>query len=223
MALRIFDLDETLVRCDSSSLFCEYLVESGLVEDPAFLTKERQLIEQYSNQQIPIDDYIKFQLAPLNNLSISEIERLAVDFVATKIHQCIYPQGRELLQQLAQQGHRILIISATAAFIVKAVARELGVEEVIAIDLTEINNKFTGEIQGVPSYREGKVIRLKQWLGQQRESLEQAHFYSDSINDLPLLELVDTPIVTNPDTGLAKIAKQRHWQLLNWQLVTSSV
>ena len=218
MALRIFDLDETLVRCDSSSLFCEYLVERGLVEDAAYLAKERQLTEQYSNQQLKIDDYIKFQLAPLTNLSTAEIAELAADFVLTKMRQCIYPQGRELLQQLSIQGYRILIISATAEFIVKAVATELGVDDVIAIDLEEKDSRYIGSIQGVPSYREGKVIRLKQWLVEQKLSLKHAHFYSDSMNDLPLLELVDTPVATNPDAGLKKIATQRNWRSLDWQL-----
>ncbi|MCJ8341225.1 MAG: HAD-IB family hydrolase [Pseudomonadales bacterium] len=223
MPLRIFDLDETLVRCDSSSLFCEYLVERNLVEDAAYLTKERQLMELYSNQKLQIDDYIKFQIAPLAMLKKAEIEQLAVEFVAAKMRQWIYPEARELLRELSLQGHRIVIISATVAFIVRAIAKELGVEDVIGIDLQEVNGQYTGAIKGVPSYREGKVTRLQQWLQEHRQSLTQAHFYSDSINDLPLLELVDTPVVTNPDTGLAKIANERNWQLLNWQLVPSSV
>jgi len=219
VALRIFDLDETLVRCDSSSLFSQYMVERGLVENVLYLTKERELMEQYSNQQLQIDDYIQFQLAPLSCLSVDQIQQLATEFVSSKMRQCIYPQGRELISQLSGQGHRILIISATAAFIVKAVAAELGVEDVIAIDLTEKNNQYTGAIQGVPSYRDGKVTRIKCWLKQQQLSLTDAHFYSDSMNDLPLLELVDTPIATNPDPKLKKIAVQRNWQSLHWQLM----
>ncbi|OUS38868.1 hypothetical protein A9R01_02775 ['Osedax' symbiont bacterium Rs2_46_30_T18] len=221
MALRIFDLDETLVRCDSSSLFCEYLVERGLVDDVLYLETERKLMEQYTNQQLLIDDYIKFQLAPLSKLTIAAVDELADDFVFTKMRQWIYPQGRELLKQLSLQGHRLLIISATAAFIVRAVARELGVEDVLAIDLQEINNQYSGVIQGVPSYREGKVTRLKQWLQQHKLSLADAHFYSDSMNDLPLLELVDNPVVTNPGARLKQIAAQRDWQLLQWQLTGS--
>lgn len=219
MALRIFDLDETLTSCDTSSLFCEYLQSTGLVTDPAFMAEEQRLMDLYAEQKMSVAEYIRFQMKPLAHFNQAAVDELTDEFVAQVIVPKLYPEGRELLKQLRAEGHRLVIISATAAFIVRAVARQLGVDDVLAIDLcTDSEGHYTGEIDGVPTYQQGKVTRLNAWLEAESESLEGAAFYSDSMNDLPLLEVVEQPVATNPCPRLAAVAAERNWPQLNWTI-----
>lgn len=220
MTLAIFDLDETLLCGDSASLFCRFLADSGLA-DADFLVREQALMQRYACGSLSMPDYVAFLLQPLQRLSTAEIDALLPDFVSRYIEPRIYPQARTLLAELRAQGQLPLIISATPAFIVRAVAQALGVQELLAIELeTSAGGYYSGAIAGIPSYREGKVIRLQQWLAERDEPLEGAAFYTDSINDLPLLERVDRPIATNPDPRLTQIANARGWPLLRWQAPT---
>ncbi|MCL6416938.1 HAD-IB family hydrolase [Aestuariirhabdus sp. Z084] len=218
MALRIFDLDETLTSCDTSSLFCQYLVETGVATDPAFYREEQRLMALYAQQKMSIDDYVSHQMQPLLGLSADEVEQLTQRFVTDRVESRIYPQARQILAELGAAGHRLVVVSATVSFIVREVARRLGIADVLAIDLVlNKNGRYTGVIQGTPTYREGKVSRLRVWLEQEKESLHDAAFYSDSMNDLPLLECVDQPVATNPCAQLALIAEARNWPQLHWK------
>ncbi|WP_421869090.1 HAD family hydrolase [Motiliproteus sp.] len=217
MPLAIFDLDETLVSGDCSSRFCEYLQRTGLVEGNDFIQRERELMDDYHHQRLSMADYIEFLLAPLAGLSVTQVDALMPAFVERWIRPRIYPQALSTLMEHRRAGDRILIISASAEFIVRAVAQDLGVDDVLAIDLEQTDQqRYDGRIRGIPSYREGKVQRLQQWISQQGESLAGATFYSDSINDRPLMELVDHPVATNPDPLLAELACQRGWAVLDW-------
>lgn len=217
MPLAIFDLDETLVSGDCSSRFCDYLQRAGLVDGNDFIQRERELMDDYRHQRLSMDDYIEFLLAPLAGLTVSQIDALMPAFVERWIRPRIYPQALTTLMQHRRAGDRILIISASAEFIVRAVAEDLGVDDVLAIDLEQTDAQhYSGRISGIPSYREGKVQRLQQWISQQGESLVGATFYSDSINDRPLMEQVDHPVATNPDPLLAELAHQRGWKLVDW-------
>lgn len=225
MALAIFDLDETLVACDSCSQFCEFMLAEGLV-DQLFVERDQQMMVLYNNEQLVLSDYIRFFIEPLRRLSRNQIDELLPRFVEQFIADKIYPQARETLSQMKAEGHRVVIVSATAEFIVRAIANELGVEDVLAINLQTKAGRFTGEIDGVPTFREGKVTRLKEWLVDQNETLEGAYFFSDSINDLPLLEQVENPVVANADSQLQRIAEQRQWSSVNWadaMLTTNSI
>lgn len=215
MALAIFDLDETLVACDSCSQFCEFMLAEGLA-DQAFVERDQQMMELYNNEQLVLDDYIRFFIEPLSKLSCSEIDALMPRFVAQFIVDKVYPQALETLALMKAQGHRVVIVSATAEFIVRAIATELAVDDVLAIELETENGYYTGAVKGVPTFREGKVTRLKQWLIEQSETIDGAYFYSDSINDLPLLEQVENPVVANADAALLRIAEQRQWPAVNW-------
>ncbi len=218
MALRIFDLDETLTCCDTSSLFCEYMKDTGLVTDPGFIVEEERLMALYAERKMSVHEYIAFQVKPLADMDVADIDHLTESFVAEVIVPKVYPQAKALLSELRSAGHRLVIVSATAAFIVRAVAKQLGVEDVLAIDLVTENNRYTGEVDGVPTYQEGKVTRLNAWLKSEGETLNGAAFYSDSMNDLPLLEIVEQPVATNPDPRLAVIAEARNWPQLNWTI-----
>jgi len=223
MALAIFDLDETLVAADSASLFCRFLHDRGLADDD-FLRRDARMMELYNNQQLSMPQYIESLLEPILKLHRDDIDALMPEFVRDYVAPRIYPQARALLSELKANGERLLIISATVTFIVRAVARELGVDEVLAIDLQEDDRGYySGKIDGIPSFREGKVQRLAIWCELENETLTDARFYSDSINDLALLEQVPFPVATNPDKPLAEIARQRGWATLNWQLSDTEV
>ena len=221
MALAIFDLDETLVAGDSASLFCRFLVDHGFAGDE-FIEGDQAFSQQYSAGTLDMRDYVRFQLQPLMHLEKQQVDALMPVFVNEYLAPRVYADARRLLAERRAQGKRLVIISATAAFIVRAVAKELGVEDVLAIELQETFDsdtskaRYNGEVAGIPSFREGKIIRLKAWLEEQGESMDGAYFYSDSMNDLPLLELVEHPVATNPDKSLSELAVFRGWQLIRW-------
>ncbi len=227
MALAIFDLDETLVAGDSASLFCRFLVDHGFAGDE-FVAGDQAFSEQYSAGTLDMRDYVRFQLAPLAHLDTQQIDALMPVFIKEYLSPRVYTDARELLVACRAQGKRLVIISATVAFIVRAIAQELGVEDVLAIELEETpdaaasNAGYSGEVAGVPSFREGKIIRLKAWLEEQGESMDGAYFYSDSMNDLPLLEWVEHPVATNPDQSLSELALSRGWQLIRWPAPVSA-
>ncbi len=181
-----------------------------------FLAQDEAMMAQYHAQTLVLSDYIRFLIGPVLHLSIVDIEALMPRFVERYVTPCLYPQATDVLNDYQQRGTRLLIISATSEFIVKAVAKALGVADFLAIQLAAEDGFYNGDIQGIPTFREGKVSRLKQWLAEQNESLAGAYFYSDSMNDLPLLEQVEYPVATNPDPRLEVIATERNWPVLHW-------
>ncbi|WP_027856707.1 HAD family hydrolase [Marinobacterium jannaschii] len=218
MPLAVFDLDETLVQADSASLWSRYLVEQGYVTEPGFLQKESELMELYAAGKLDMADYMSFSLSPLKGKPAAEIRAMLPQFIESWIKPRIYPQAFDLLSDLNQRGYRLLIISATAEFLVRPIALELGVADVLAID-SEYDDRgcHSGRTRGILTFREGKVLRLQQWLSDQGLTLEGARFYSDSMNDLPLLERVDHPVATNPDSRLHRLATDRNWEILDWR------
>ncbi|TCK08627.1 HAD family hydrolase [Marinobacterium mangrovicola] len=214
--LAIFDLDETLVRGDTASLFCRFMVDTGLA-DGTFVDQEQELMQRYADETLSMPEYVAFMLKPLRHIPAAEVQALMPAFIDGYVRHRIYPQARALIQHQREKGRFPLIISATPAFLVQAVAGELGVADVLAIDLElSERGRYTGAIEGIATYREGKVSRLHAWLEQQQKTLDGARFYTDSINDLALLEQVDSPFATNPDERLTKIAERRGWPILRW-------
>lgn len=221
MALRIFDLDETLIAADSASQFARFLVDEELVGND-FSEKDTAFMCEYNAGKLDIHQFIDFYVGAIKHFSVAEIAALQQRFIDGYIVPVIYTQAPVLLKELRQQGHTIVIISATVEFIVTAIARRLGVDHVLAIELeTETDNQkgkvYNGQIKGIPSFREGKITRLLEWAHAQDETLEDAYFYSDSINDLSLLKLIDNPVATNPDVRLQQIAEQESWKVLCWE------
>jgi len=216
--LHIFDLDETLIAGDSSSLFCEFMCEQGWMDKTSFLAEEARLMDLYHKGELLMEDYVNLQVEPLKAFSKSLLDTGIQTFVTQVMLQKFYPQAIELIKRIKQQGDEVLVISATVAFLVKPIAALLEINNVLAIDLVmDEDDMPTSTIKGHVSYREGKVLRLKEWLAEQEGEFENSHFYSDSINDLSLLEYVDFPIVTNPDAKLTEIANQKAWPILDWR------
>ncbi|WP_281629355.1 HAD family hydrolase [Vibrio sp. St2] len=214
--LYVFDLDETLIKADSAMIWNEFLVEKGIVDDASFLTEDQRLMALYSQGKLDMDDYLKFAMAPITHLSLGEVEKLVNECVDKWIAPKQFQQSIPLLEQLNKQGVDTLIISATVSFIVEAVARHLGVEQSMGIELVTEDDRYTAKVSGVPSYREGKVTRLEQWLSARDEAYTEIHFYTDSINDLPLCERADYAYLVNPCPRLKAIADRPNWTILHW-------
>jgi HAD superfamily hydrolase (TIGR01490 family) len=216
--LAIFDMDETLIACDSSTLWLAYLVEKGLA--PAeMLETEKAMMQSYHRGELSMQIYMDYTLRPLAGMTVLEVDALAEDYVARIVPHMVYSQALALLQWHRQQRHTLLVISATAEFIVRKVAADLGVLDVIAIELEQHNDRYTGATQGDLSFREGKVQRLGAWLKANNHTLWGSFGYSDSVNDLPLLEAVDNPHVVNPSPHFQQLIQPRQWPQLNWQLM----
>lgn len=216
MALAIFDLDETLIDGDCASLWAREMAKIGWVDGESFLRKDAELMAEYAFGRLAMGDYMAFSLAPLVGRTAEEVEHVVGPFVEDVIEPLIYSDAMRCIAEHRKAGDRILVISASAEFLVKAVAERLGIDEVLAIQLEEQHGFYSGNTLGVLTYREGKVARLRDWAGAVGESLEGAYFYSDSINDLPLLEHVAHPYVVNPDPLLREQADARGWPQLSW-------
>lgn len=217
MALAIFDLDETLIEVDSSSEWFKYLVQEGIA-DESLLTEEETMMQAYHNGQLVMEDYMAFTLKPLQGKTVKEVSEWASRFIAEKIAPQVYPQALEALTRHRMQHDRILVISATGNHLVEPIARYLGIAESLSIELDTDNLRYTGQTKGVLTYQEGKVIRLNQWMAEHGCTLDNSHGYSDSQNDVPLLEAVTHAHVINASPHLRHIAKQKGWQEHRWYL-----
>lgn len=217
MALAIFDLDETLIHGDCASLWAAEMVKMGWADGESFIAREQELMRQYAAGTMTMEDYMSFTLSPLVGRSPEEVAYVVEPFVEDVIEPIFYTDASRCLAAHRNAGDRVLVISASAHFLVSAIAERFGIGEVLAVDLEVQHGIYSGRTEGVLTYREGKVTRLQSWLIEQGESLAGASFYSDSRNDLPLLALVDKPFTVNPDPALRAHAEEAGWPILNWR------
>nr|WP_314876198.1 HAD family hydrolase [uncultured Pseudomonas sp.] len=217
MALAIFDLDETLIHGDCASLWSEHMVRLGWVDGESFLRRDREMMDAYSKGEMAMEDYMAFSLEPIAGRTLEELAHLIEPWVEDVIEPIIYGDACRCIAEHRKQGDRVLIISASGTHLVGPIAARLGVDEYLAIELEAVNGVYTGNTHGVLTYREGKITRLLEWLDQEQENLEDASFYSDSRNDLPLLLKVDHPKAVNPDPVLRAHAEQHGWPILDWK------
>ncbi|WP_133013161.1 HAD family hydrolase [Marinomonas flavescens] len=211
MTLAIFDLDGTLLSGDSDYAWGEFLVEKGLVDTQAYKEANDRFFEQYQSGTLDIYEYMAFSLAPLTLFNNEELIKLHNTFMAEKVAPMMQDKAKALLKHHKDQGHFLLMITATNQFVTGPIADALGMDHIIAPIPEIINNRYTGKTVGVPSFQEGKVTRLNDWLAETGHSMEGSYFYSDSRNDLPLLELVTHPVAVDADPTLTEIAKERGW------------
>lgn len=216
MALAIFDLDETLIDGDCASLWAQHMVDLQWVDGDSFLAREQELMRLYGRGELAMEDYMAFTLSPLVGRTPEEVAYVVGPFVEDVIEPLIFSDAMRCIAEHRAAGDRILVISASAVFLVETIAERLGIGEVLAIDLEQQHGCYSGKTCGVLTYREGKVTRLQHWLGEQAESLEGAFFYSDSRNDLPLLSQVSNPRAVNPDEALRTHAQENGWPILAW-------
>jgi HAD superfamily hydrolase (TIGR01490 family) len=218
MKLVIFDLDGTLIARDSDHAFGEFLVEIGWADGDAFRRDNDFFYQQYVAGTLDIDAYIEFATRPWRDRSEDEQRAAVARFMREQMEPSIGAAARALVRQHLDAGDRVMIATSTNEFVTRPIADAFGVATLIATELErDAHGRVTGHIRGVPSLREGKVTRVQQWLRDQGLRLgdfEASVFYSDSTNDLPLLELVSEPVATNPGPALEAIARQRGWRIL---------
>jgi HAD superfamily hydrolase (TIGR01490 family) len=215
VSLAIFDLDNTLLSIDSDHAWGEFLVEQGAVDPVAYREANERFLADYNAGTLDMAAFLEMALKPLAENTPEQLAAWHQQFMASKIEPHILPKAEELLARHRTKGDTLLIITATNRFITGPIAERLGVDNLIAVEPEMVNGRYTGRVDGVPSYREGKVIRLQAWLEAQDITMDGAWFYSDSHNDLPLLEKVDHPVAVDPDDTLRKVAEERNWRIMS--------
>lgn len=215
MALAIFDLDNTLIANDSDFLWGEFLVNNGYVNADEFAQKNAQFYLDYQQGCLDITAYQRFALKPLSEQSLETLAQWHQEFMQQYIEPILLPKAHALVEKHKKNGDRLLIITATNTFITRPIGLKYGITELLGTEGEIKNGRYTGEVAGIPTFQEGKVTRLNEWLQQENETLEGSFFYSDSHNDLPLLKLVDHPVVVDGDDTLIKFATQQQWPIMS--------
>jgi HAD superfamily hydrolase (TIGR01490 family) len=213
--LAIFDLDNTLIAGDSDHAWGMFLVDRGVVNKGHYRQQNDRFYADYCEGKLNVYEYQRFVMTPLISLSVRERMSLHNEFMANCIAPLRLSKADELLTKHRQAGDHLLIITSTNRFIAGPIASLLGVSTLLATEPEIVDDKFTGAIIGTPCYQHGKVQRLNQWLESQQATLESSCFYSDSINDVPLLEWVDYPVVVDPDEKLRDYADQKRWPIIS--------
>ena len=215
MTLAIFDLDNTLIAGDSDYSWGAFLVAQNKVDQVLYKTMNEKFFADYEAETLDISAYLAFSLSPLIGMSKSDLAQLHSKFMNEIIQPMQLPKAAQLIKKHRQAGDRLLVITATNQCIIEPIVMSLGIEEFLATQPEWINGRITGKVLGTPTFREGKVERLDTWLEENNETLSGSCFYSDSINDLPLLLKVDKPIAVDPDEKLRQIAKEKGWDIIS--------
>lgn len=215
MALTIFDLDNTLLGGDSDYLWGVFLAERGVVDGEAYARANERFYREYQEGRLDIYEFLRFSLRPLRDNPPADLLRWRAEFVAEKIDPIILPAARDLVERHRAGGDRLLIVTATNEFVTAPIAERLGVPHLIATIPAQTDGRFTGEVAGIPAFQRGKVERLLAWLQRTGESLAGSTFYSDSHNDIPLLERVDRPVAVDPDENLLRHAHHQGWPVIS--------
>ncbi|HET6264333.1 MAG TPA: HAD family hydrolase [Usitatibacter sp.] len=216
MKLALFDLDNTLLDGDSDYEWAQFLIEEGVLHADEYNARNDWFYERYKDGTLDIHEFLDFQLKPIARRPRAQLDAWHSLFMQRRIRPIILPKAPELL---AQHGDALTaIVTATNRFITQPIASELGVPNLLATDIEEgPDGVFTGKPRGTPTFREGKIRRVRDWLGERGARLEdyESWFYSDSLNDLPLLELVTHPVAVDPDATLRAQAAERGWPIIS--------
>lgn len=219
MKLTLFDLDHTLIPIDSDYEWGVFTTALGWNDANEFSRRNEVFYEQYKAGTLDIQDYVRFATAAMRRQGPQKAAIAHAAFMRDVIEKAITPQARELVRQHQMAGDSVVVVTATNEFVTRPIAQALGVSELIAISLQRDpqSDWFTGEIEGIPSFRDGKVARVQAWLSDRQLNWDdvQTTFYSDSINDIALLERVNHAVATNPDDRLRAIALARNWRILD--------
>ncbi|HCH32081.1 MAG TPA: HAD-IB family hydrolase [Oceanospirillaceae bacterium] len=213
--LALFDLDNTLLAGDSDHGWGEFMVQQGLVDAADYGAKNDAFYADYLAGSLDMVAYAEFALAPLTQYSVQELNHIHEQFMQTTVIPMIAPKTQALLQTHREAGDVLVIITATNDFITGPIASYLDIPHLIATPTECIDGRYTGKLSGSPCFKAGKIDKLKTWMSQQGHTIEGACFYSDSHNDLPLLELVDEPIAVDPDAQLEAHALAKGWPVLS--------
>lgn len=218
MNLALFDLDNTLLAGDSDYEWAQFLIDQGVLERAIYEARNNTFFEQYKAGTLDIFEFLDFQLAPLARYPKEQLDHWHAQFMQARILPLMHDKARALVAEHQSRGELCAIITATNSFITAPIARAFGVAHLIATEPEGREGRFTGKPAGIPCFREGKITRLEAWLagrGQTLASFEESAFFSDSCNDLALLERVTRPVAVDPDPVLEQLAKDRGWPILS--------
>jgi HAD superfamily hydrolase (TIGR01490 family) len=218
MNLTLFDLDGTLLPTDSDHAFGEFMVRIGWADAEVFRARNDEFFRQYQAGSLDIDAYVDFATSPWRERPLGDALAARDRFMHEALAPALREEARALVRGHQQAGDLVAIVTATNDFVTRPIADAFGVRELIATTLArDAQGSFTGAIEGTPSFREGKVMRVNAWLatrGAQWGQFERITVYSDSTNDLPLLEAASHPVATNPSPALEFLAQDRGWRIL---------
>jgi HAD superfamily hydrolase (TIGR01490 family) len=214
--LVLFDLDNTLLSGDSDFEWAQFLIEQGVLDGEVYEARNQQFYDEYKAGTLDIHEFLDFQLKPLSRHPRAQLELWHSEFMRRKVRPMIRDKARALVER--HRGNLCVVITATNSFVTAPIAREFGIANLIATEPGQQNGEFTGGVSGILCFREGKVARLEAWLAERGKTLasfSESWFYSDSLNDLPLLERVTHPVAVDPDATLKAHAQRNNWRIIS--------
>ena len=215
MGLALFDLDNTLIAGDSDYLWGCFLVEQGIVDGADYERENRRFYDQYRVGELDIHEFLDFQLRPLAEHDLAALQQWRKQYVEEKISPILLPRAHELIDRHRQQGDTLVVITATNRFITAPIVALYDIPHLLATEPELRDEQYTGRVAGTPCFQDGKVERLGDWLAENQQSLEDSWFYSDSHNDLPLLNSVTHPVAVDPDEILEQHARDHDWPVIS--------
>jgi len=214
--LLIFDLDNTLLAGDSDRNWGIFLAEQKVV-DSSYLDESEKFYNNYYEGSLDIDGFLSFCLRPLIDNDMSYLLKLRQQFIDEKIKPIVTQTGKKLIDESQAEGKTVIIATATNDFVTRPIADLFNVDTLIATEFEIQNNNFTGKVLGEPCFRDGKLNKVKKWINENDYDLSKASFYSDSFNDLPLLEKVKYPVIVDGDDKLVEIGKNNNWECISFR------
>ncbi len=215
MSLTIFDLDNTLISDDSDHLWGQFLVEQKLVDSEEYARANTQFYNDYCDGKLDINEYLRFALSFLAEHSLEKLHQWRKQFIDEKIRPLVLPAAQQLVDKHRNMGNQLIVITATNRFVTEPIVELFGIPNMLATEPELINGRYTGNYIEEPCYQQGKVTRLNKWLNLNNMDLTGSSFYSDSHNDIPLLEKVSHPIAVDPDPQLKIYADENHWPVIS--------
>jgi len=216
--LVLFDLDNTLLDGDSDYEWARFLIDKGVLDGVEYEARNNEFFRLYKSGKLDIVEFLDFQLAPLAAYPRAQLDRWHAEFMQSRIRPLMGAAAKALVSRHLDEGSLCAIVTATNTFITAPIAREFGIPHLVGTELEERDGRYTGKPHGTPSFREGKLVRVDEWLtslGHAWGEFPQTWFYSDSLNDLPLLERVARPVAVDPDDTLRSVAATRGWPVIS--------
>jgi HAD superfamily hydrolase (TIGR01490 family) len=214
MRLALFDLDNTLLGGDSDHAWGDYLCERGILDAATYKTRNDEFYQDYLAGTLDLTAYLNFTLEILGRTEMAQLDEWHRDFMRDCIEPIMLPKAMELIAKHREAGDKLVVITATNRFVTAPIVARLGIDTLLATECEIIDGRYSGRTTDVPCFREGKVTRLNRWLEENNFGLEDSYFYSDSLNDLPLLEKVANPVAVDPDPKLRAEAESRGWPVI---------
>jgi len=215
VSIALFDLDNTLIAGDSDFLWGCFLVEQGIVDAALYERENQRFYDQYKVGELDIHEFLDFQLRPLSEHNIDTLQQWREQYVAEKITPILLPRAQTLIDRHRQQGDTLVVITATNRFITGPIVELYDIPHLLATEPEMIDDQYTGKVTGIPCFQDGKVEQLSGWLAENQQSLQDSWFYSDSHNDLPLLNKVTYPVAVDPDEILERHASDHDWPIIS--------